>query len=216
MFSEYELFLLMSILLIFPKKEWTNYIPVKEGLHQIIELLTLENCLEHPALGFALLKFQIKTISEIFSVFSKKVIKKFVKNLHYISLFYGLSFEKNLNISFTLLHKGIKSMTKINRHAQSFLDKIDKQSLNTRIFFRKKTSRIIKILADQNLKRILGVFNDLLDHSEFTILTHLNVLDLLRYLIRFDDKKLKMDLNLFIHIVIKALDPHKPEIRSKC
>ncbi len=99
----------------------------------------------------------------------------------------------------------------------NLISEINFQPIEIRILLRKQATKIIKLLAGLNLNMVLKVFHKLLEDYEHFVFTHINILDLIRFLIKHDDeKKLKKRLDLVIHLIMKSLDPHKPELRSKC
>lgn len=63
---------------------------------------------------------------------------------------------------------------------------------------------------------LLTAFHQLQDDYEHFYFTHINIIDLIKFLIKFDDDKLKYRLDHLISLILKALDPHKPDLRPKC
>lgn len=56
-----------------------------------MDLIKLENCITNSFFMISVLKFIIKVISNLMKYVGKKYIESLVKNLHYISMYYGLS-----------------------------------------------------------------------------------------------------------------------------
>ena len=214
--SKLELSLLMIILMTLPDSEWSSSNAIKKTIHQFIELVNLKNCITNSFFVISVLKFLIKTISKLVKYVSTSILENLTKNLHYICLYYGLSLDSKHD-QISVMHKGMyENKLKYNSKMYNLLQEISYQPLAIRMSLRKHSTKIIKILSDENLTLVLSVFHKLLEDYEHFFFTHINILDLIRYLVRFDDQKLKKRLDLIIQLILKSLDPHKPELRSKC
>lgn len=98
----------------------------------------------------------------------------------------------------------------------NLLEEISFQPFEIRLNIRKKANKLIKNLTDEDLCLVLGVFHQLLEEYEHFYFTHINVIDLIKFLIRFNDEAMKTKLDLLVQLILKSLDPHKPELRPKC
>jgi len=71
--------------------EWSEKKEVLDLTLKYMDLIKLENCITNSFFMISVLKFIIKVISNLMKYVGKKYIESLVKNLHYISMYYGLS-----------------------------------------------------------------------------------------------------------------------------
>lgn len=98
----------------------------------------------------------------------------------------------------------------------NLLQEIQFQPFEIRLNIKKKANKLIKNLADEDLNFLLACFNQIQEDYEHFYFTHINIIDLIKFLVRFDDENIKLKLDLLVQLLLKSLDPHKPELRPKC
>lgn len=117
----------------------------------------------------------------------------------------------------SFMHKDLlDSRMKNNTKLFMLLNEIQCQPVNTQTSIRRQSFKILKIIADNNIKNLLVALHKILDEYEHFYVTHINVLDIMRYLVKFDDRKLTDNLEAIVHLILKSLDPHKPQLRLRC
>lgn len=118
-----------------------------------------------------------------------KTFQLLIRNISFISLYYGLTFTPDdhdnpsmINNTF-LEDSSLKGDTKLLQ----FVTKLRHQSYDLRRGIRIHVLKLIKLMGDLDLEFLLRVLYDMTTSSEFSKLVSLNILDFLKYLIRFCD-----------------------------
>ena len=135
----------------------------------------------------------------------KKTFQMLIKNISYISLYYGLTFKQDdpenptlINESF-LKEEGLRS----DRRLHDFLQRLKYQSYDVRRGIRVHVLKLVKLIGELDLQFLLRVLAEMASDHDFTKLIGLNTLDFLKYIIRFCDTDFDRYLILWTEILMK-------------
>jgi hypothetical protein len=179
----------------------------------------------------SILKFLVRTSSFLIPLFcnlktqdqfkappeGELAFRNLIRRLFGLVLIYGLSIEdkqENTFVNRSLLDTRGKLESRLNR----FLEEILNQPIDVRISLRNHLLKLLKIISDENFMFLMGLLRESIEDVEpgQQFLVHVNMLDLLRYLIRYHDKQLDNSLDSVVKLILKTIDPNKPDLRPLC
>lgn len=214
--SKLELSLLMILIMSLNASEWQSKTSIKSTIFAFIELISVKNCITNSFFVISILKFLIKSIDKLLNKIPNSVLDLLIHQLHYLTLYYGLSLEKGSNDMTFMNSELLDPRLRNNSKLFTLLKEIQYQPTDIQSSIRRQCFKILKIIADKNINVLLSVFHKIIDEYEHFYITNINILDIVRYLVKFDDRKLANNLEAIVLLVLKSLDPHKPELRLKC
>ena len=214
--SKLELSLLMILILSLNASEWQNKTSIRSTIFAFIELISVKNCISNAFFVISILKFLIKSIDKLMNKIPQTVLDLLIHQLHYLTLYYGLSMEKMPNDLTFMNNELLDQRLRNNSKLFLLLTEIQHQPFDIQNSIRRQCFKILKIVADKNINALLAVFHRIIDEYEHFYLTNINILDIVRYLVKFDDRRLAGSLEPVVLLILKSLDPHKPELRLRC
>jgi hypothetical protein len=179
----------------------------------------------------SILKFLVRTSSFLMPLFcntkgssqfkappeGETAFRNLIRRLFVIVMVYGLSIEDKQENTF--VSKGLMDQrTKLDSRLAKYLEEILNQPLDVRISLRNHVLKLIKIISDENFMFFLALLRESVDDAEpgQLFISHVNMLDLMRYLIRYHDKQIDNSLDSVVKLVLKSIDPNKPDLRPLC
>jgi hypothetical protein len=107
----------------------------------------------------------------------------------FISLYYGLTFTVDDHDNPSLINNTFleDSSLKGDLKLLQFVTKLRHQSYDLRRGIRIHVLKLVKLMGDLDLEFLLRVLYDMTTNPDFSKLISLNILDFLKYLIRFCD-----------------------------
>lgn len=178
----------------------------------------------------SVLKFVSKTLPAIFKVCQDTPVQAstapsgndaqlrgFVRRLLHVSLMYGLTLDHSNDTSF--VHRAhsqekFRFDSKFTRN----LDFVCGQPAELRFSVRAHIQKVFKSIADENLIFLLSVIRTNLEETDLSmlILTHVHMLDVLRFLIKCRPSQMALCLDLLVKLILKSIETTHSEIRKKC
>lgn len=182
----------------------------------------------------SVLKFFAKTVSVIFKVCldtkstqnfknleNEAQLRLFVRRLLNISMMYALSLEGPSSGSGdgSFVHRAqSQEKFRLDSKFSRNLDFVCSQPQELRHSIRAHIQKVFKSVADENLIFLLSIIRVNIDESDLSllVLTHVHMLDVLRFLIKCRPAQMNMCLDLVVKLILKSIETTHSEIRKKC
>lgn len=149
-----------------------------------------------PFLVIPVLKLCLETLPFIKVRDQQRLVKRLFHSVTYFSLYYGLTFNEKDQENPTYMNSSLLSEEQLHSSKQlkEFVANLNQQTYDIRRGIRVHILKLLKLLTELDLEFILYLLNEMMSSSDLTKLIAFNIVDTLKYIIKFCDA----DFNSYI------------------
>lgn len=161
--------------------------------------------MSYPFLVIPVIKICLETLPFTNIRSDQKLTRKLFHSVAYFSLYYGLTFEPDDQENPTyvnsdlLLDENLPSAKSL----RSFVASLKQQSYEVRRGIRVHILKLLKLLSELDLEFMLYLLNEMISSSDVSKLVAYNVIDIIKYIIKFCEADFNSHIIMWSEILMK-------------